>query len=165
MTKVVIRRYGYAKCRTLTGDPPENWSTTPKPYIPSRISDDDKANAEQILVDAAEVIEPAQIARLGKEILAHLDPDGPEPKDDNPARPRRFLRLRERVGRRRTRPRSRHPAQHRARTTGPTAQCGSQRRCPRHPHARPTQRRRICGSAQATTTQPTAISRLTTLPT
>ena len=50
-------------------------------------------------MDAAEVIEPAQIVRLGKEILARLDPDGPEPKDDDPIRPRRFLRLRERVGR------------------------------------------------------------------
>ena len=67
--------------------------------IPSRVRDDDKASAEQILVEAAEVIEPGQIVRLGKEILARLDPDGPEPKDDDPIRPRRFLRLRERVGR------------------------------------------------------------------
>ena len=67
--------------------------------IPSRVEDDDRAKAEQILVDAAEVTEPGQIVRLGKEILARLDPDGPEPNDDDPIRPRRFLRLRERVGR------------------------------------------------------------------
>ena len=67
--------------------------------IPFRVDEDDKASAEQILVDAATVTEPRQILRLGQEILARLDPDGAEPKDDDPIRPPRFLRLWQRGGR------------------------------------------------------------------
>jgi len=63
--------------------------------IPLDARDEDRANAETLLTEAAEVIEPGQVTHLGRHILARLDHDGPEPKDID-TQPRRYLRIRHR---------------------------------------------------------------------
>ncbi|MFE5504980.1 DUF222 domain-containing protein [Amycolatopsis japonica] len=57
--------------------------------IPSEVPVEDRAGAEKILADLARDAGPKQIAEAGADLLAHLDPDGNEPKDPEPAPPRR----------------------------------------------------------------------------
>ncbi|MGW4134725.1 DUF222 domain-containing protein [Amycolatopsis japonica] len=57
--------------------------------IPSDVPVEDRAGAEKILADLARDAGPKQIAEAGADLLAHLDPDGNEPKDPEPAPPRR----------------------------------------------------------------------------
>ena len=65
--------------------------------LPAPTTDEDRATAETLLVETAEVIAPGQLLHLGKEILARVDHDGPEPREADP-RPRRSLRIRHRRG-------------------------------------------------------------------
>ncbi|MEU3768067.1 DUF222 domain-containing protein [Amycolatopsis keratiniphila] len=57
--------------------------------IPSDVPMEDRAGAEKILANLARDAGPKQIAEAGADLLAHLDPDGNEPKDPEPAPPRR----------------------------------------------------------------------------
>ncbi|MEU9685561.1 HNH endonuclease signature motif containing protein [Amycolatopsis japonica] len=57
--------------------------------IPSDVPVEDRAGAEKILANLARDAGPKQIAEAGADLLAHLDPDGNEPKDPEPAPPRR----------------------------------------------------------------------------
>jgi len=57
--------------------------------IPSDVPAEKRAGAEKILVDLARDAGPKEIAEAGADLLAHLDPDGNEPKDPEPAPPRR----------------------------------------------------------------------------
>ncbi|MFJ4105459.1 HNH endonuclease signature motif containing protein [Amycolatopsis japonica] len=57
--------------------------------IPSDVPVEDRAGAEKILADLARDAGPKQIAEAGADLLAHLAPDGNEPKDPEPAPPRR----------------------------------------------------------------------------
>ncbi|MGW4831028.1 DUF222 domain-containing protein [Amycolatopsis japonica] len=57
--------------------------------IPPEVPVEDRAGAEKILADLARDAGPKQIAEAGADLLAHLDPDGNEPKDPEPAPPRR----------------------------------------------------------------------------
>ncbi|WP_051399931.1 HNH endonuclease signature motif containing protein [Haloechinothrix halophila] len=63
--------------------------------LPRPVNLDDRTAAEQILLDAAHHHAPNVIARLGREIHARLDQDGPPPDDREPAHPRRSLDLHE----------------------------------------------------------------------
>ncbi|WP_409495036.1 DUF222 domain-containing protein [Amycolatopsis sp. cmx-11-12] len=64
--------------------------------IPAEISAEDRSGAEQILVDLARRAEPQEITNAGADLLAHLDPDGSEPKDEDLKPPSREVFLRKR---------------------------------------------------------------------
>ncbi|QWF83944.1 hypothetical protein HUW46_07387 [Amycolatopsis sp. CA-230715] len=49
--------------------------------IPATVSAEDREFAERSLVELARTAGTREIGKLGKEILGHLDPDGPEPRD------------------------------------------------------------------------------------
>ncbi|EME54016.1 HNH endonuclease [Amycolatopsis decaplanina DSM 44594] len=57
--------------------------------IPSDVPAEERAGAEKILADLARDAGPKEIAEAGADLLAHLDPDGNEPKDPEPTPPRR----------------------------------------------------------------------------
>ncbi|WP_414935549.1 DUF222 domain-containing protein [Amycolatopsis sp. cmx-11-51] len=59
--------------------------------IPVEVSPEKREGAEKILTDLAREAGPSEIAKAGHNLLAHLDPDGNEPKDPDPAEPRREL--------------------------------------------------------------------------
>ncbi len=61
--------------------------------IPAGVSVEDREHAETTLVDLARNAGPRQVSELGDSVLAWLDPDGNEPKDPEPAQPRRELTL------------------------------------------------------------------------
>ncbi|MGH3906040.1 MAG: DUF222 domain-containing protein, partial [Pseudonocardiaceae bacterium] len=50
--------------------------------IPPGVHPDPAAQAEQTLAGAACRFDPAALARIGERLLAHLDPDGPEPAEE-----------------------------------------------------------------------------------
>ncbi|MGH3906167.1 MAG: DUF222 domain-containing protein [Pseudonocardiaceae bacterium] len=50
--------------------------------IPPGVHPDTIAQAEQALASAARRFDPAALTRIGERLLAHLDPDGPEPADE-----------------------------------------------------------------------------------
>jgi hypothetical protein len=64
--------------------------------LPGSVSVDDRSAAEAILCEAAVTSAPKVVARLGREIAARLDPDGPAPSEKELARPDRWLELRQR---------------------------------------------------------------------
>ncbi len=64
--------------------------------IPDHVTPDDRDSAEGILAEYARTATPAEITNLGHNLLAHLDPDGAEPKDPDPTPPRRELHLQRR---------------------------------------------------------------------
>ncbi|WP_410585849.1 DUF222 domain-containing protein, partial [Amycolatopsis sp. lyj-108] len=64
--------------------------------IPADVSAEDRSGAEQILVNLARHAGPQQILNGGAELLAHLDPDGNEPKDEDLTPPSREVHLRKR---------------------------------------------------------------------
>jgi hypothetical protein len=57
--------------------------------IPATVAEEEVRAGEKILVDLARVAGPKEVARACRNLLARLDPDGKEPKDDDPkpARP------------------------------------------------------------------------------
>ncbi len=57
--------------------------------IPSDVPADERDGAEKILADLARKAGPKEITEAGADLLARLDPDGNEPKDPEPAPPRR----------------------------------------------------------------------------
>ncbi|MGW4135190.1 DUF222 domain-containing protein, partial [Amycolatopsis japonica] len=64
--------------------------------IPDEVSADDRTGAEQILVTLARHAGPQEIANVGADLLAHLDPDGNEPKDEDLKPPSREVHLHKR---------------------------------------------------------------------
>jgi len=50
--------------------------------IPDGIHPETAAQAEQTLASAARRFDPAALTRIGERLLAHLDPDGPEPVEE-----------------------------------------------------------------------------------
>ncbi|MFC3455168.1 DUF222 domain-containing protein, partial [Amycolatopsis speibonae] len=64
--------------------------------IPADASAEDRSGAEQILVDLARHAGPQEITNVGADLLAHLDPDGSEPKDEDLTPPSREVYLRKR---------------------------------------------------------------------
>ena len=50
--------------------------------IPDGTHPDKAAQAEQTLASAARRFDPAALTRIGERLLAHLDPDGPEPVEE-----------------------------------------------------------------------------------
>ncbi|MEC3979517.1 HNH endonuclease signature motif containing protein [Amycolatopsis sp. H20-H5] len=68
--------------------------------IPTGATDEQRVDAEEILVDLARKASPAEVHQAGQNILARLDPDGREPDDREPLNPLRTLRFqRKRNGR------------------------------------------------------------------
>jgi hypothetical protein len=61
--------------------------------IPDQVPVEDREGAEKILADLARRAGPGEISNVGEQLLAYLDPDGSEPKDPEPAQPRRELTL------------------------------------------------------------------------
>ncbi|WAC57542.1 HNH endonuclease signature motif containing protein [Gordonia sp. SL306] len=61
-------------------------------HIPSSVSTEDKVAAESQLAQHAREFDPATVARLGAQVIAHLDPDGSLTDDRDRAR-RRSLSL------------------------------------------------------------------------
>ncbi|PNE13674.1 DUF222 domain-containing protein, partial [Amycolatopsis sp. BJA-103] len=61
--------------------------------IPAGVSVEDREHAETTLADLARKAGPQQVSDLGDQLLGWLDPDGKEPKDPEPAQPRRELTL------------------------------------------------------------------------
>ncbi|WP_181775363.1 HNH endonuclease signature motif containing protein [Amycolatopsis pittospori] len=59
--------------------------------IPAETSPEDRACAENQLANLGRDAGPSEIAKCAKQMLAWLDPDGKEPKDPEPAQPRREL--------------------------------------------------------------------------
>jgi len=57
--------------------------------IPDDVPTEERDGAEKILADLARAAGPKEITKAGNDLLAHLDPDGNEPKDPEPAPPRR----------------------------------------------------------------------------
>ena len=56
--------------------------------IPASVSATDRDAAEAELAHHARSFNPTSLHTIGRHIVAHLDPDGPEPRDDrNPTRP------------------------------------------------------------------------------
>jgi len=64
--------------------------------VPASTSVVQRAQVEADLASHARAFGPTELAKLGQRVLAHLDPDGPEPRDDDPARAAGELRLRNR---------------------------------------------------------------------
>ena len=61
--------------------------------VPASITAAQRAEVEADLARHARTFGPTELAKLGQRLLAHLDPDGPEPRDDNPAPAAGELRL------------------------------------------------------------------------
>ncbi|MEU3768227.1 DUF222 domain-containing protein [Amycolatopsis keratiniphila] len=61
--------------------------------IPSSVPDEDVRAGEKILVELARHAGPRQIARAGRRLLDELDPDGKEPRNDDPKDTRPELRF------------------------------------------------------------------------
>ncbi len=61
--------------------------------IPLDTPAEDRTSAEEALAGLGRDAGPQQIAEYEKHLLALLDPDGPEPKDPEPAQPRREVTL------------------------------------------------------------------------
>src|SRR4051794_21525447 len=61
--------------------------------IPSDATEEDRTEAEEILVELARKASPAEVTKAGQNILARLDPDGPHPDDRDPVNPLRTLRF------------------------------------------------------------------------
>ncbi|WP_181777544.1 HNH endonuclease signature motif containing protein [Amycolatopsis pittospori] len=59
--------------------------------IPAEVSVEARERTEKTLVDLARDAGPSEVSELGSTLLALLDPDGAEPKDPEPAEPRREL--------------------------------------------------------------------------
>ncbi|WP_181777078.1 HNH endonuclease signature motif containing protein [Amycolatopsis pittospori] len=59
--------------------------------IPAKTSPEDRACTENQLANLGRDAGPSEIAKCAKQMLAWLDPDGKEPKDPEPAHPRREL--------------------------------------------------------------------------
>ncbi|MEV6907382.1 DUF222 domain-containing protein [Amycolatopsis sp. NPDC051071] len=59
--------------------------------IPPEVPQVKREGAEKILADLARSGGPKEIAEAGTDLLARLDPDGKEPKDPEPAEPRRAM--------------------------------------------------------------------------
>ncbi|MEV7555521.1 DUF222 domain-containing protein [Amycolatopsis sp. NPDC089917] len=57
--------------------------------IPDEVPTEERDGAEKILADLARAAGPKEITKAGNDLLAHLDPDGDEPKDPKPGPPRR----------------------------------------------------------------------------
>jgi hypothetical protein len=55
--------------------------------MPAWASEDERTNAESILVRAAEQLDAVAVGRLGREIIARLDQDGDPPTEAELARP------------------------------------------------------------------------------
>ncbi|MGH3827193.1 MAG: DUF222 domain-containing protein, partial [Pseudonocardiaceae bacterium] len=64
--------------------------------IPTSVSVTDRDTAEAELARYARSFDPTSLHKIGRHILAHLDPDGPPPRDQDPAPAAGELRLRER---------------------------------------------------------------------
>ncbi|MGH3832155.1 MAG: DUF222 domain-containing protein [Pseudonocardiaceae bacterium] len=64
--------------------------------IPTSVSATDREAAEAELARYARSFDPTSLHKIGRHILAHLDPDGREPRDQDPAPAAGELRLRER---------------------------------------------------------------------
>ena len=64
--------------------------------IPADVPAEKRSGAEQILVDLARNAGPQEIINAGADLLAHLDPDGTEPKDEDLKPPSREVYLRKR---------------------------------------------------------------------
>lgn len=64
--------------------------------IPAEISPEERSGAERTLVTLARHAGPREIIIAGEDLLAHLDPDGDEPKDEDLKPPSREVFLRER---------------------------------------------------------------------
>jgi len=64
--------------------------------VPASTSSAQRAEVEADLGRHARTFGPTELAKLGQHMLAHLDPDGPEPRDDEPAPAAGELRLRNR---------------------------------------------------------------------
>ena len=64
--------------------------------VPASTSSAQRAEVEADLARHARTFGPTELAKLGQHMLAHLDPDGPEPRDDEPAPAAGELRLRNR---------------------------------------------------------------------
>lgn len=60
--------------------------------LPDHVDADERAQAEQTLVQAAHALDPGAIAALGRAIRARLDQDGPAPKDPDLRNPVNELR-------------------------------------------------------------------------
>jgi hypothetical protein len=52
--------------------------------IPATVPEEKVRDGEKILVDLARIAGPKEVARAARNLLARLDPDGKEPKDDEP---------------------------------------------------------------------------------
>jgi hypothetical protein len=64
--------------------------------IPDAITDEERAGAEQILVNLARTARPSEVRLAGNRLLNTLDQDGSEPKDEPlPERPKRELHFQE----------------------------------------------------------------------
>ncbi|OKA08620.1 HNH endonuclease signature motif containing protein [Amycolatopsis regifaucium] len=61
--------------------------------IPSTVPEEDVRSGEKILVDLARHAGPRQIARAGRRLLDKLDPDGKEPRNEDPKDVRPELRF------------------------------------------------------------------------
>ncbi|MGH3857761.1 MAG: DUF222 domain-containing protein, partial [Pseudonocardiaceae bacterium] len=64
--------------------------------IPASVNATDREAAEAELARYAHSFDPSSLHKIGRHILAHLDPDGREPRDQQPAPTAGELRLRER---------------------------------------------------------------------
>ena len=64
--------------------------------VPASTSSAQRAEVEADLARHARTFGPTELVKLGQHMLAHLDPDGPEPRDDEPAPAAGELRLRNR---------------------------------------------------------------------
>ncbi|MGH3828859.1 MAG: DUF222 domain-containing protein [Pseudonocardiaceae bacterium] len=64
--------------------------------IPTSVSATDRETAEAELARYARSFDPTSLHKIGRHILAHLDPDGRQPRDQEPAPAAGELRLRER---------------------------------------------------------------------
>ena len=64
--------------------------------MPASVTVTQRAQVEADLASHARTFGPTDLAKLGQRLLAHLDPDGPEPSDDTPAPAAGELRLRNR---------------------------------------------------------------------
>ncbi|MGH3773097.1 MAG: DUF222 domain-containing protein [Pseudonocardiaceae bacterium] len=64
--------------------------------IPTSVSLTDREAAEADLARYARSFDPTSLHKIGRHILAHLDPDGRQPRDQEPTPAAGELRLRER---------------------------------------------------------------------